>query len=283
MYKIFPLFFLVFLLAACSEDDDTSTNANKNLVSAIAYQYSANGTLTGRSENYYQDNKLAQSLFYIGEHLSSKRVFEYGIDNQISQLKIYDMSGNVSGTSNYQYDSLGRLTEIVFTSNDHSHTTMYNHSENNIITRTTTSSTGNVLEQWTYHINSSGKIYKITEGDNIVQEVAYIGNNIAWLTYNSAEPTTINYTYDDENEVKGEYLHTARNLMNNHPHNHIINMGFLSAALGSDKYLIHQVNSDGSNESTFEYNFDAEGYPIEKRDYFEGSTHPRLIINIAYE
>lgn len=278
------LIFIVSLLISCTGEDDVPATVEKDLASTIAYTY-FNGNVVARIETYFAENKPSQMLFYSGSSLDKKYVYTYGTDGQVTELHVYNRWGNLAVTSEYEYDDLGRIISLTTTDaipedmEWGSDLITYIHNNDNTVTLNRFSPEGTLLNQLTYHINSSGKIYKSVQNGETTGEFEYDGDDIIAFTSGISHFT---YSYDEDNEVKGHYLNFFRNQMPGYELNYVIVGSFTSALSSTAKYMVGQDNTNGPTDATYEFEFDSDGYPVRKK-VFTGDVEPNLIIDITYQ
>lgn len=295
--KLRLLFFAAFLsLASCSSDDSTDpVNENpdptppveKNLKRIEEYG------LNGETESLYQvilceNNKIHQILGYIDPDPTVVTMMsEYSYDSQGRLIGLaynyYNGFGDDTFTS-FEYDAQGRLTyaDAVDDGNPTHWRREYTYNnEDNVVTGDYDPG-GNLPN--TFYLNGNGIIYK-TEYENefysTITEVNYQGNNIVsnTLISNSTgnNPQVINYTYDYETEVKGEYLNLFRNTFGSTNNMILFRAGFSLAILCADNYILTE-GSNSTDVNTYEYSFDEDGYPIEIRKLYNGIVFNKTVI-----
>ncbi|QEE50189.1 hypothetical protein FUA48_11555 [Flavobacterium alkalisoli] len=290
--KLRLLFFAAFLsLASCTSDDSTDpVNENpdptppveKNIKRIEEYGFN------GETESLYQvilceNNKIHQILGYIDPDpsvISGMEEYSYDSQGRLNSLtyNYYTIYGDDTFTS-FEYDAQGRLTYMKADDEDSSINRIREYTyniEDNVVTGDY--DPGGTLPN-IYYMNGNGIIYK-TEYENefysSITEVNYQGNNIVSNTRisNSTNfnPYTINYTYDYETEVKGQYLNLYRNSFGSTNNMVLFRADFYLAALCTDNYILTESKANSTDVNTYyEYSFDEDGYPVEIRRISSGS------------
>lgn len=287
-FKLSILCIAATLFVSCSDDDNLPVNSavEKNLASTINYSY-FNGTPVSRIETYFTGNKPIEMKFYSGNTAYQKYFYTYGADGQVSELNVYNMNNQHAVVIAYSYDGEHRLTQMVSTDlivwdeiQYGQQTKVFIYNSDNTIT-VTNSNSGNFQNQFVYEFNGDGKIYRAVMDGAVMFEVQYDGQNAA-SAYISGQGT-MSYTYDNIHTVKGELNNLFKNQMSGYEHNHILNGGLIDAIWSSDKYLIHQIGTEGENEASYVYVFDADGYPIQRKTFTGNESQPDSITEITYE
>jgi hypothetical protein len=261
--KLRLLFFAVFLmLASCSGDDDATTeNSTATDLKEIAYYDATENLLFGLSN--FQDNKVTEKYGYFNQEISY--IDHYIYDNNGRLTSRYFTEYDIPVTQDIEYDDSGRIVLIKDDYDSFVLNKVFDYTSSNKIVMTETA-TGSMsyTRQCVYDLLPDGRIYKITS-DYKVDEVQYTGNNITSRTLidtQNEEPYTIvyNYTYDNQNPVKGEYLSRGYNQFGTNKANEVI---FLEDfIIAKDNYIL----SDGTG-NTKVYEFNSDGYPVKELNY----------------
>lgn len=272
---------VVLSFAACS-DDDQSTAAPKKLQEVTNTSYDEEGDVYVIHKLFFEDGQLSVARHYTNAGMETGRTeYIYNDDSILIEANIYSNSNPVpSYTSNYIYDTQGRLADINQTAFQFEETvTVEDHvvyNNDNTISYWRESENGENLI-YTYYVNDNGKIFKVMNDDGETMEVIYEGNDIASLT--DPEGTTM-YSFDNVTEVKGDYRKVISNQYSNDV-NAVLAAGLPSFIGGIDRY---QIASDGPTMDTETvYEFDDDGYPIKRTVYQNGSAQPHTVSEIVYE
>ncbi|RYJ42342.1 hypothetical protein [Flavobacterium beibuense] len=293
--KLRLLFFAAFLsLASCSSDDSTDpVNENpdptppveKNLKKIKEYY------VNGESEQLIMvtlcaNNKIDQMIGYENDdplEIGSIYDYSYNAQGRLSDIDVHFYNGFTDSSSSFEYDEQGRLINFDNV-NDGSSTHWrreytYNN-EDNVVTGDYDPG-GNLPN--TFYLNGDGIIYKmeyINEYYNSATEVNYEGNNILSRTLTSYGSSTVNYTYDYETEVKGEYLNLFRNSFGGLSNMVLYEVDFNFALSSPDNYRLTESKTNSTDINYYyEYSFDEEGYPVEVRElYNNGNVFKKIVI-----
>ncbi|WP_417353053.1 hypothetical protein [Flavobacterium alkalisoli] len=296
--KLRLLFFAAFLsLASCTSDDSTDpVNENpdptppveKNLKKIKEYY------VNGENEQLImvtlcENNKIDQMIGYENDNpLEIGSIYDYSYNTQgrLSDIDVHFYNGFTDSSASFEYDGQGRLINFDNV-NDGSSTHwrreyIYNN-EDNVVTGNYNPG-GNLPN--TFYLNDDGLIYKmeyINEYYNSATEVSYEGNNILSRTLTSYGSSTVNYTYDYETEVKGEYLKLFRNSFGGLSNMVLYEIDFNLALFTPDNYRLTESKTNSTDVNYYyEYSFDEEGYPVEVRELYNNGTVFKKIV-IEYE
>lgn len=275
MKKIFLPFILV-LMIACSNDSQSVVNDTST--SQMSKHFLNNITIQNHPTSYdfleFENNVLYKLSYIDSDNLHYYYEYSYNEDGQLyymqgkdSQDQLifertidYDTNGKIIGKNDIYYNLLSNTTSVenvIYIYND----------QNNTVTADFTSF-DELVNDRVYYFGENGLLLKITEAGNTVQEFNYDGNNIITNNYAS-------YIYDNETEVKGEYLNIYKNQFNSYA-NFVLYNGYMVPTAVNDKYMLEIDGEPGLlNDVTFSYEFDEQGYPIEEnRSSVSGnSTH----------
>lgn len=254
MNKTIFLGLAALALFSCSNDDSNET------VQAAGIELDTVTFIDGGNEGVmiFEDNKVRE--YHIGPNdddtYDSNYTYTYGADGQLTGMVSTDAQGQMTFSRVVAYDAQGRIiakddTYYVATAPYSSENVVYTYNEDNTVTADFTSYDDTVQDR-TYHFNSAGLVYKVTNGNEIAQELSYNGNNVSAIG-------TTSYLYDESTPVKGEYLNIYRNMFNSYS-NFVVYNGYIVPFTVSDKYMISTVNSYETINSVYEFNED--GYPV---------------------
>lgn len=300
--KLRLLFFTALLsLASCSSDESAEpVNENPNPTPTIEKNLK-------KIKEYYVNGETEQlDMVTLCTNNKIDQIIGYENDNPLEIASIYDYSYNAQGRLSYidvhfygdynwsdssvsfGYDEQGRLIyldEVQDGSSTHWTKEFIYDTENNVITGDYDPG-GNIPN--IFYLNGSGTIYKmeiLSEYYNLnATEVSYEGNNILSCTLTTYyDSSVINYTYDYETEVKGEYLNLFRNSYGGFNTMNLYELGFNLALLSPDNYRLTESKTNSIDINYYyEYSFDEDGYPIEVRELYDNGTVFKKIV-IEYE
>ncbi|MUV03070.1 hypothetical protein GN157_05045 [Flavobacterium rakeshii] len=295
------LFFLAAFvsLASCSSDDDGNpaneipTPVVKNLKD-ITYKNALGET---REITKYEDNKLKERILYDQGVIFHTEIFAYNEDGYLVS-GVY--TADDDGVNQYvSYDDSGRITQIT---NDFTYmgivgnttTSVVDYSETGVInvTKTTVQGENEELDYFKYFLTAEGRVYEIAlvNDDELsyIYKVDYDGDNVA-VVYSYRDGDTGAYlntstlSYDNETEVKGEFVHINSNRFGDNKANYVI---YREDAIPnvSEQYLIGNVSNGQANYiGEITYEFDEDGYPIKQLSYLLGQENPLSQYIITYE
>ena len=205
-----------------------------------------------------------------------------------------------SGVNQYvSYDEEGRITQIVnnYTYNGNvgsTDTFVTDYSQEGVInvTKTTSNEMDTTIVYYRYFLTAEGRVYEIAlvNDDELsyIYKVDYDGDNVA-VVYSYRDGDTGAYlntstlSYDNETEVKGEFVHINSNRFGDNKANYVIYREDVIPNV-SEQYLIGNVSNGQANYITeINYEFDEDGYPIRQLSYLLGEENPLSQYIITYE
>ena len=265
--KIFVAFALM-ALASCSGDDAPATQPDnpgtqdpvqKDLARITKYKAGEalpieQWTFSGNRPIQYKTAMVTGGPLTHVEHYT----FQNG---HLSYTDIYENGTRVRYIL-YDYDEQGRLLKTDDMQVDgefHSSVYDYIYDGNSI-----TWKRNNFILGF-YKLNDEGQIYRDGQKDETIYELDYDGNNLTSWTYVHPWGTqdVVTYTYNDI-PVKGHYLRYNRNLYASQA-NMVLIRGIFATESDSDNYLV-SIDAT-SNILTYQYQFDSDGYPVQKSAY----------------
>ncbi|MEE1898512.1 hypothetical protein V1389_09205 [Flavobacterium rakeshii] len=296
------LFFLAAFvsLASCSSDDDenpdptpTPTPVVKNLKD-ITYK-NASGEI--REITKYEDNKLKERILYDQGVIFHTEIFAYNEDGYLVS-GVYTTDDD--GVNQYvSYDDSGRITQIT---NDFTYmgivgnttTSVVDYSETGVInvTKTTVQGENEELDYFKYFLTAEGRVYEIAlvNDDELsyIYKVDYDGDNVA-VVYSYRDGDTGAYlntstlSYDNETEVKGEFVHINSNRFGDNKANYVIYREDVIPNVSEKYHTGTNVAGYVNYSSQITYEFDEDGYPVKQTGYIDGEQDPTAEYFITYE
>ena len=240
MKKLLYLFSASLLvLSSCSSDDDTTATV---LLKKASY-VSTGGSFT--TDFTYSGNKLVSWVDSFGD----KKTFTYTGD-LITKIVDTDDKGNVDYTTEFTYTN-GKLTSEISleTGDDYKYKTKYVHNTDGTIS----------FEEFRVAVATGkeekyGDIGKYTfkNGNLVKKEKSYYGTNSSETYEYDAKNNPFknvvgfNLFVDDE---EGAYV------------NNIV------------KRTYPNSNSTDTYTNTYEYKYNAEGFPTEQKDFYNGASY----------
>ncbi len=236
MKKLLYLFSASLLvLSSCSSDDDTTATVLVKKVSYVSIGESYTVDFT------YSGNKIVSNVNNYGE----KTTFTYTGD-LITKIVDTDDKGNVDYTTEFTYTN-GKLTSEISlgTGDDYKHKTKYVHNTDGTISFEEFRVAVATGKEEEYGI---GK-YTFKNGNLVKKEKSYYGTN-------SSET----YEYDAKNN----------------PFKNVV--GFNLFVNDEEGAYVNNIvkrtysNSTGTYTNTYEYKYNAEGFPTEQKDFYNGAS-----------
>ena len=278
--NVFMALAVAFLCTACDEDNpEALSNTPPAELDTVIFNDGTNEV----DLMVFEDNKVQQ--YKIGsngdETYDLNYSYSYNQDGQLIGMTGTDAQGQLFFKQDLSYDEQGRLVlkhdvyhnltqgtqaveDVEYSYNDLGHT----------ITADFTSFDDTVLDR-VYHFNSAGLVSKITKVDGTtIQEMQYDG-------YNIVQMGDFTYTYDNFTEVKGEYINIYRNKFKSYA-NYVIYTGYMVPNVLSTKYILSDAYPTTESGTTYNYEFDEDGYPI-KVNRTSGSGNGNTEILISYK
>jgi hypothetical protein len=275
--------FMMLSLVSCS-DDDSNTTGEKQLDKIVHKSYNNNGVLVDNSYITYDNNRMT-GVYFVNPNgeIIGKTEFFYNENGSLSKIiddkAFYD---DINGVVELGYDSQGRLITMLETYNqfgeEYIHTGNYVYNQDNTITYTGYIPNGD-SDTKIFSKNASGQIDKILYNGTVTQAV-YDGEDI--VSYSDGTQT-VSFTFDSVNTPVGPLLQSNINHMGGNFQNMVLWMGFEGLAMGVSKYMIGRSSTVAGNSSTFEYEFDEEGYPVKRKLFRQGENLPYSVNEIIYE
>lgn len=277
------LAFVAISFISCSDDDTNNNTVNKDLNEITTF-------FEGEKVewNKFENNRLTKRYLYN----ANGEVF---IDDQY----VYDAQGRLAtrtivsegetNTQTFEYDESGRLELINTETPAYTSEREFNYSLPNKIISTDhwTSEGGESTHITTFDVDQQGRVFRITHGDVVnfdsMSEAVYEGNNVIQYSNtthlgldNELVTTTIDYTYNLEIPVRGDYLNKEANMFGNNNVNAILFYG--TFAVEVDGYMVHYTN--GISNTVIAREFDNEGFPV--KIIYLNDEHGR-VIEISYQ
>ena len=221
-----------FLILSCSNDDSSSESSNTNGTRMVKGVATFNNGTTQTSRYYYEGNHLVKTV-----QNDITNVFIYSGEN-IIKVENYTNANTLSSTTFCDYNAQGKLAKIYGTSlNGQPYSFVYNYNTDNsttIVKYNGAETTENIVNTGTIYINDGEIIKKV-------------------MTKPNGETATYDYTYDDKNNPRKNY-----------PAYYAIFQysDWGSGVTGNQHNCITVSNEGGGYNYQYEYNSD--GYPIEK-------------------
>lgn len=280
------------MMASCSNDDNSGNdnpgeNTEKKLREIVQTEFTESGDVATTYKISFDDDDrpLSELQYDGGGELVSKRLFVYNNGGQVESMNYYTITSGVE-TPNYSYtvayDSANRVTEVndSFIINDESASSVmtYLYNPDGTILMTRDMSVGGSTSIL-YYTNAAGQVYKKTTSSGGIEELVYTGNNVLNYSYEGGSSA---FEYDNEHLPKGQHHNTIVNQYNGNITNTMLLGGFMAIGLGKDKYAIKRTDSNG-NVFDYEYQFDAEGYPVKLRYFRNDANIPSSIREIYYK
>lgn len=288
MKKILLAAFAAIGMASCTGDDSPSENGpnptpvdpvEKNLKS-ISYYGAYQDTPVLSHIIYFENNQPTEYHDNgpgAGGEMKVWEKYSYGSNGLLFRVERYNYeTEEVEHRIFLEYDTQDRLVHYEDVSyNDmipggtHWHR-YYTYNPDNTIT--CDYDPGGVVFD-TFYLDSNGLIYKVTgnEFNFTTLEAVYSGGNmLSMLQYDSNWNGAIHYSYDMETEVKGHFLRKYRNQFGTQANMVLFNLGYYYIDEESDNFVTNAATENTTESYDFEYEFDADGYPIKRMKSFEG-------------
>lgn len=261
MKKHILLGFLAVTFISCSDDDNSPPIVNPPAGTDLDTITFINGG--ERDIMVFEDNKIRQQR--IGNNWDGtydlNHNYTYNQDGQLIGMIGVDKDGQTYFERTITYDAQGRIVaknDIYYNSLQGTSSTenvvyIYDDEQNTVTADFT--SDDDMVQDRTYYFNDAGLVYKVTNGDQIAQNIQYEGNNISAINDYSC-------VYDLETPVMGEYLNIYRNQYNSYK-NFVVAHGYVVVASSANNYLTKYDNAQGiAQDVDYEYEFNEAGYPV---------------------
>lgn len=248
---------LASILTSCSDDSDN--NVGNGLVQMKQTTYDETGAIEEKFTINYQGGKpTTADSFTPNGVLTSHTIFSYEA-GLLHGTMTYSSSNTLLTSTEYTYDGQGRISAIDTQEGTYHAHTGYTFNGDNTITATTNSGATR-----TFYLNSSGLVYKQTNG-NSFYEITYSGSNPASATNSFGGTTT--FTYDEQHDFA---LLGMQSPFGNYQPNEVLAAQYLQDAntYAATKYLIAETSP--SYSTTHVYTFDEQGRPATRKDYGNG-------------
>jgi hypothetical protein len=282
--KIKLLFAAMLLcLVSCSDDDNSTTvpvtEVQKNILSIANETYDQEGVVKAKYTIDCENNRpILRKYFDASGNFYSSTEYAYAPNGLLSSYS--DYYGAVKeADAMLSYDSDGRLTEIIYTNYNSLNgwqMSSFIYNDDNTITEKFRNEINSDVFITTYFLNASGQIYKIQNSNGAIGLVTYEGNNVTSLTTYAG---TLNYIYDNVTEVKGDFLNLYENQVGSNT-NAILWLGFSTVLEGVDRYKTNVQSSLEMFNTEYTYEFDEDGYPVEKTMHIAAGSS---VMTIVYE
>lgn len=220
-----------------------------------------------------QPLQLAEKYYYFDE---------MGAVSFIEGYNLYDGSPGLDYTVDLNYDEQGRLIhkkDTHYTSWVSDFDDYFTYNNDNTITADHDPG-GQTIDS--FLLNANGQIYKMTGNEflDLTREITYDGNNILSYTETSSGGSqTMNYLYDTEIVIMGNYLSFRKEMLGNSNNLILYSPDLFYNLQFSDNYLMSESSQAGI-EYTYQYEFDAEGYPVKKKQY---TSNGNLVVTEVIE
>lgn len=286
--KYLLLILLIPFFNSCSEDDENEViTFDRKLKKIVSKRYNGDEVYF-KNEIFLENNRVTKTdVYYVNNGVDDLwQSYEELYDKNGVNIgsRSFNPDGKQGSEQNYIYDDNNRLvnkTSIDYLS-DGTKTDEYEfiYNSDNTITCTFNYSGGS-KEEKVFFINNVGLIYKESYYGE-TYEVELDGNNV--ISYKGSS-YTINYQYDEEHLIAGQFFHTIKK--NSYGK---MNNGVLRAFELRDAYLVYNdklllsESSLGIIDNRFEHEFDEEGYILKAIKHYEtNSSGDRDVTEYFYE
>ena len=283
--------FMVLSIISCNQDDDNSPVipvVEKKLDKILSTNYNSDDAIVTTATLTFDDNDrlLSEYGYKASGVLYRQRIYTYNENGLLVELDSHEDGASIN--TKYKYDNSGRVTEsdnmfAIIEGVRTVRTFTYN-ADNTISVNANMTSYGPEGEetstaQYKYFLNAAGQIYRKTNSNgDVLAEAVYQGNNIVSFSEGNS---SIVFDFNETNQTKGQFHGIVKNWYGDNWQNAILLDGFQAAGLGVSNYVIKQTSSSGI--LTYNYEFDAEGYPVSVERIDESTNQPRQVREIFYK